>query len=412
MEASPSDATDPTAAAESVSSSTTLVASHSGKCVDVRAKSTDPGAVIEQWTCNGGSNQSFALLPADPGYVFIKNDLSGLCLNVAGRSLSDGGLIIQWTCGVAAKNDQWRVISNADGTTSFVGHESGLCLEVPGSATSDGVQLDQATCTGGKNQAFSGAPSTTPPPATVRALQWNVEDGEQSDEITQVVEQKPQIAFLEEVDRVGHIDDIRAALAADQGAPFYFTSVNRDGSASGASNVGVISHWPLSNVKTKVLGYENEVICGIATNARAAVGATISIGGKELAVIGVRTYFDSTSCVAQTQVRRLKAWVASSYPGITALFAGDFNMSPGSAAYTSMTTEAPTVTDAWWQSVQDGTASAYTTPSFTTPTRSTRLDYLFFTAGPTTLKVKDATIAPLVAADSDHRQVIVDFALP
>ena len=370
--------------------------------------------MIEQWTCNGGSNQRFALVPADPGYVFIKNANSGLCLNVQGRSVSPGALIVQWTCGVAAKNDQWRVVTHSDGTSSFVGLQSGLCLDVPGASTADGVQLDQQTCNGGANQAFSGSAQTQPPPpssSSVRVLQWNVEDGEQADEIAQVVNQKPQIVFLEEVDRVQHIDDIRAALAADQGVSFYFSSVNRDGSASGASNIGIISRWPLSNVKTKVLGSEGEVICGIATNARATIGATISIGGKSLAIFGVRTYFDSSSCVSQEQVRRLKSWAASAYAGTTQLFGGDFNMGPGTAAYNSMVGEAPTATDSWWRAVQDGTATAYTTPSFTTPTRSSRLDYLFFTAGPTALRVTHAQI-PALTPDSDHRQVIVDFDLP
>src|SRR5678816_988755 len=99
------DSSDPGA----LTSSAPLVAAHSAKCIDVRSKSTATGAVIEQWTCNGGSNQRFALVPADPGYVFIKNANSGLCLNVQGRSVSPGALIVQWTCGVAAKNDQWRV---------------------------------------------------------------------------------------------------------------------------------------------------------------------------------------------------------------------------------------------------------------------------------------------------------------
>jgi len=34
-----------------------LVAKHSGKCVDVTGASTAGGAVIEQWTCSGSSNQ-------------------------------------------------------------------------------------------------------------------------------------------------------------------------------------------------------------------------------------------------------------------------------------------------------------------------------------------------------------------
>ncbi|HEY1959676.1 MAG TPA: RICIN domain-containing protein [Polyangiaceae bacterium] len=396
---------------QGVSSSTTIVASHSGKCVDVRAHSTANGGVIEQWACNGGANQSFSLVATDSGYSMIKNDLSGLCLNVDGRSLVPGGTIIQWTCGVAAKNDQWKPIANDDGTYSLAGRESGLCLEVPGSSTADGVQVDQSSCSGAANQRFTMEldSSPPPPPSSFRVMQWNVEDGEQAGEITEVVSQKPQIAFLEEVDRVQHIADIASALSADQGVTFYEQSVNRDGSASGASNVGILSRYPLSNVHTKVLATEGEVICGVSTAARAAIGATITIDSKPLAIIAVRTYFDSTSCVSETQIGRLKAWATATYPGMTMLIGGDFNMSPGSSAYVSATTDAPALTDSWYEAVLAKTATAHTTVSFTTPTRSSRLDYLFYdNASATTLAVKDANIPPLTPY-SDHRPMITDF---
>jgi endonuclease/exonuclease/phosphatase family metal-dependent hydrolase len=405
-------------AAGGITASTTIVGAQSGKCVDVKGKSTAKGAIVEQWACNGGSNQSFSLVPTDSGYYTIRNDRSGLCLNVDGRSLADGGAIIQWTCGVAAKNDQWKPVPVAGGRYALVARHSGLCLDVPRHSTADGVQLEQWDCNGGDNQSFaltlaSSPPPPPPPPPSnlVRVLQWNVEDGEQAGEITEVVAAKPQIVFLEEVDRVQHIDDIRAALAQDQGAPFYATSVNRDGSASGASNVAILSRYSLSNIHHVVLGAEGEVICGVSTNARAAIGATVSVSGEPLAVFAVRTYFDSSSCVAQTQVRRLKTWADTHYAGMTQLFGGDFNMGPGSNAYDTMTGEAPKTIDVWYQAVQDGTASAYTTPSFTTPTRSTRLDYLFSRGGAgATLAVADARI-PARTSYSDHRQLIADFSL-
>jgi hypothetical protein len=37
----------------------TIVAAHSGKCLDVRDVSLADGARIQQWTCHGGANQQW-----------------------------------------------------------------------------------------------------------------------------------------------------------------------------------------------------------------------------------------------------------------------------------------------------------------------------------------------------------------
>ena len=65
------------------------------------------------------------------------------------------------------------------------------------------------------------------------------------------------------------------------------------------------------------------------------------------------------------------SWATATYPDMTMLFGGDFDMSPGTAAYAAMTTTTPPqTTDSWEQAVLAKTATAYTTVSFTTPTRS------------------------------------------
>jgi endonuclease/exonuclease/phosphatase family metal-dependent hydrolase len=214
--------------------------------------------------------------------------------------------------------------------------------------------------------------------------------------------------FLEEVDRVQHIADIKSALERDQNIPFYFVSVNRDGNASGASNLAVISAYPIENVRATVLGTEGEVICGVSTAARSAIGGEITIDGKSLAIFAVRTYWESTSCVAREHVRRLKSWAATHYSGLTQVYGGDFNMSPGSDAYNAMKNEAPACIDSWDEAVKDKTATAETTPSFTTPTRSSRLDYIFYRNADTKLSLKSSEIFPITSF-SDHRPFMAIF---
>jgi hypothetical protein len=59
------------------------IAQHSHKCLDITGASTADGALLEQWTCNGGSNQSFGFesVEADPvpthAYVTLDETLYG-----------------------------------------------------------------------------------------------------------------------------------------------------------------------------------------------------------------------------------------------------------------------------------------------------------------------------------------------
>jgi endonuclease/exonuclease/phosphatase family metal-dependent hydrolase len=405
----------------------TLVAAHSGKCLDLQYEALDRGTRIAQKECDGSRSQTFTLIPTDSGYYRIQSNKSGNCVNISGKNLYNGGLVIQWTCTDWAINDQFLLSENSDGSYSLAARHSGLCVDVPAKSLADDVALIQWTCHGGANQRFwldsgeSPTPPPTPPPTpeptptpeppsndTVRVLQWNVEDGEQAGEITKIVEKRPDIVFLQEVDRVGHIEDIRAALESSQDVQFHRVSVNRDGSSSGASNLAILSRFPLSNVRTVRLGYEGESICGIYTNARTAIGATIYINGNAVSLFAVRTFYDSSMCVPQVQVRRLKNWVNTYYAGTTQIYGGDFNMQPGTIAYNSMVDESPQTTDSWYEAVLNGTASAYTTPSFYTPTRNTRMDYIFYRNETNTLRTQQSIIWDLTGY-SDHRQVMTIF---
>ena len=75
-----------------------LVAQHSNKCIDILSRLTGNGANAIQYTCNGGYNQLFDIIPSSGAYHEIKVRHSGKCLDVKWASTSAGATIWQWEC--------------------------------------------------------------------------------------------------------------------------------------------------------------------------------------------------------------------------------------------------------------------------------------------------------------------------
>lgn len=332
-------------------------------------------------------------------------------------------VVLQSCDGAAMSNWGWR-------DAGWCGVQGGsIAFEATGVQTmrvlqrQDGVSIDQ--------MVISSSTYATAPPGTfindttllaeahglgntdIKVVQWNVENGEHPGEITAIVAQQPHVVFLQEVDRIGHLDSMVDELEDNQDVPWYQRNIERDNTSSGDSFLAILSRYPLSNVKTTPLSFENEVICGSTVAARAAIGATIVVDGKPIAVFSTRNAFVSGDCPAQEQNRRLKAWAAANYPNVTHLYGGDFNMLPGGIAYPVMTQEDPTSIDAWHEAVQEQTADAFNgSPSFTTPTKNNRLDYLFYRNAPATaLDTKSAQIPERDLALSDHRMMIAVFTV-
>jgi hypothetical protein len=99
-----------------------LVNAGASRCADVLGASVDNGAPVVQWDCNGGPNETFQLRPvldpagADTGYVQIVASHSGKCLDVTGAATNDGAPVQQYDCHDAATeadpnaggNQSWR----------------------------------------------------------------------------------------------------------------------------------------------------------------------------------------------------------------------------------------------------------------------------------------------------------------
>ena len=135
-----------------------LVISSNALCLDVYANSAASGAVIDQWTCNGQSNQQFQFLAASGGYGELRAQNSGLDVAVSAGSTASGTPdIIQQAPSSTAAAGLWLPLPQSDGSYEFQNKNSGLCLDVYGSAGTLGQQLDQWPCKNapGTNQDFT-----------------------------------------------------------------------------------------------------------------------------------------------------------------------------------------------------------------------------------------------------------------
>ena len=128
-----------------------LVAAHSGKAADINGASTAPGALLIQWSANGGLNQQFDFLDSGGGFFRIRSRLSGLVLQVAG---SGTGADVSQQPDSNNASQQWRVVDQGGGVVSLVNRQSNLAMDVWQASTADGARISQWTVTGNTNQRF------------------------------------------------------------------------------------------------------------------------------------------------------------------------------------------------------------------------------------------------------------------
>ena len=70
-------------------------------------------------------------------------------------STGNGVQIQLWTYG-GGTNQQWKPVTNADGSLRFTPrNNTGECLDVTNVSTSDGARMQQWACTGGGAQSFT-----------------------------------------------------------------------------------------------------------------------------------------------------------------------------------------------------------------------------------------------------------------
>ena len=134
-----------------------LVVGNDALCLDVFGNTTASGAAIDQYTCNGQSNQQFQFVPVSGGYGELQAQNSGDDVTVSGSSTTAGTPDIVQQPVSGAASSLWLPTQQSDGSWAFKNQNSGLCLDVFGAGATLGQQLDQWPCKNapGTNQDFT-----------------------------------------------------------------------------------------------------------------------------------------------------------------------------------------------------------------------------------------------------------------
>jgi hypothetical protein len=134
-----------------------LVVAKSSLCADVSGNTSASGAAIDQWTCNGQSNQQFQFVAVSGGYGELQAQNSGQDVTVAGGSTAQGTVDIVQQPANGSAASLWLPQQQSDGSWQFKNQNSGLCLDVYGNGSNTGQQFDQWPCKNapGTNQDFN-----------------------------------------------------------------------------------------------------------------------------------------------------------------------------------------------------------------------------------------------------------------
>jgi hypothetical protein len=118
-----------------------LVPGHNADaCIEVQARSLDEGALAQQYTNLGQSNQVFWAEARGNGRFSFRNAQSAKCLEVSQASLEAGAPIRQRACTGAAQQ-LWRPLPVPNGLYRLVADHSGLVLDIQGPSSDENGQL-------------------------------------------------------------------------------------------------------------------------------------------------------------------------------------------------------------------------------------------------------------------------------
>lgn len=135
----------------------TIISKKSGKALDVSGNSRADGANIEMFRFHGRDNQLWTLWhhgfqDGEPTYAVISYH-SGKALDVEAKSRRDRANIQQF--GYRAQDHQhWKMEKEEGGFVRIISVSSGKCLEVQGGSTRDGANIQQFRCKKGDHQLW------------------------------------------------------------------------------------------------------------------------------------------------------------------------------------------------------------------------------------------------------------------
>lgn len=160
-----------TAVLEPSAFTSTLVAQHSNKCLDVPGGSSERGARLQQWQCLNNARQTFSFHPVKgkTDTFIIKNPQSDLCVDISRHQKdAESFVVYQWACH-AKTNQQFALRKVSAKVFELVAQHSRKCVDVKANSRADGGTLLEFNCHSKANQrwtisGYGSAPTPAPNP--------------------------------------------------------------------------------------------------------------------------------------------------------------------------------------------------------------------------------------------------------
>ncbi|PZT52855.1 ricin-type beta-trefoil lectin domain protein [Paenibacillus silvae] len=136
-----------------------IVNRNSGKVLGLSQGSTADGAQVIQQADVGSTDQQWQLV-ADEGHHMtdsyrLTNVNSGKVLGIYSGSIADGGTAVQWLSGQASYDQNWLIVSTADGYIKLVNTNSNKNLGILEGSDADGAQAVQWNDNGSNDQQWT-----------------------------------------------------------------------------------------------------------------------------------------------------------------------------------------------------------------------------------------------------------------
>lgn len=121
-------------------------------CMNVRSDSTDAGAWIQGYYCDGtGASDFYFATAGSDGFYEILGEHSHLCITPKDNPAHDGTPLIQWYC-VGAQSQLWKLVPAGAGSYELYNTAYGLCVTVPDANLWTILQVK--ACNAAANQDF------------------------------------------------------------------------------------------------------------------------------------------------------------------------------------------------------------------------------------------------------------------
>ena len=146
-------AVDSASAQSPLASSGQIVIGHSTQCVDLPNGEQGENIPINQYPCDGSTEQGFAVVAAANGYYNIKSSRSGKCLTILNSSMADNDPLVQNSCNGSA-SQSFSLTAVGNDFYNIAASHSGKCLSVPNGSVDANIGLVQLQCNGTKAQMF------------------------------------------------------------------------------------------------------------------------------------------------------------------------------------------------------------------------------------------------------------------